>query len=271
MFAEGMKILAVLLAGIWPLAGAVGVEDKPRAARSVHLGYDAPEAVEFLSGMIVEKSVPGTFFMACGWDTGYFGMQELGDRRKVVIFSVWDPTRGDDPDAVPADERVKCLFQAPDVRIKRFGGEGTGAQCMADLDWKIGGEVKFFVRADADGDFTTYTGCVKAPGEAWRRLVAFRVRTGGRWLRGLHSFLEDFRRDTRSAIESRRASFGGGWARTVDGEWVALRNAKFTASNSEWEAKESIDAGRTGERFHLATGGETVPSMPLGSVIEAGR
>ena len=81
---------------------AVAAEENaepPRAARSVHLGYPAPEAAVFYNELTVEQSVPGSYFMACGFSHGYFGIQELGDGKKVVIFSVWDPTKGDDPNA----------------------------------------------------------------------------------------------------------------------------------------------------------------------------
>src|SRR3989442_720063 len=60
-------------------------------------------------------------------------------------------------------------------------------------------------------------------------------------LRGLYSFVEDFRRDTLSANEVRRARFGRGWAKSANGEWVPLEHAKFTASNSPTEARETID------------------------------
>lgn len=242
--------------------------EPPRAARSVHLAYEAPEAEEFQCGMTIEQSTPGSFFMACGWDAGYFGLQELGNGGKVVIFSVWDPTKGDDPEAVPTGERVECLFQAPKVRVKRFGGEGTGAQCMADFEWNLGKEVEFLVKAEVAGDFTSYTGFVKSMADAdWEKLVTFRVRTGGRLLRGEHSFLEDFRRDTRSVDELRRASFGG-VAVKAGGEWQPVRKARFTASNSEWEARDTINAGGNGGRFFLATGGTTTADTALGSVIE---
>jgi hypothetical protein len=80
----------------------------------------------FLSEMAVKQSTTGSYFMACGWGGGYFGIQELGNGKKVAIFSVWDPTSGDDPKAVAPGERVECLFEGEGVRIKRFGGEGTG-------------------------------------------------------------------------------------------------------------------------------------------------
>jgi len=49
-----------------------------RAARSVHLRYPAPESSLFYNEVVVEESVNGSYFMACGWNTGYFGIQQLG-------------------------------------------------------------------------------------------------------------------------------------------------------------------------------------------------
>lgn len=116
-----------------PPKGAQTVQ--PRAARSVHWGWPAPDGEIFCTSMIVDRSEPGSYFMACGWSSGYFGIQELGDGRKVILFSVWDPARGDDPNQVQASERVQCLFNDPEMRIRRFGGEGTGGQCMGTFDW----------------------------------------------------------------------------------------------------------------------------------------
>ena len=260
-------LLAVTVAA-WAAGGASSAAE-PRAARSVHLGYDAADATAFSVEMTILASTPGSYFMAAGWNTGYFGLQELADRRKVVIFSVWDPTTGDDPNAVGEKDRVECLSHAPDMRIKRFGGEGTGGQCMGDFDWQLRVPVRFGVTAAVAGDTTAYAGYVQVPGaEGWKHLVTFRTRTGGQPLRGLYSFVEDFRRDGRSPNEVRRARFGAGWARTVDGTWAPLRRARFTASGAEWEAKDTIDAGLDAGQFFLATGGDTRPSRPLRSILE---
>jgi hypothetical protein len=241
----------------------------PRAARSVHLGYPAPDATLFTTAMTVVDTTPGSYFMAAGWSTGYFGVQELADGRRVVIFSVWDPTAGDDPQAVKGEDRVECLHSGEGLRIKRFGGEGTGGQCMGDLDWKVGDAVRFAVVARVDGVKTAYEGHLK-PSEAdpWTHLVTFRTRTGGQPLRGLYSFVEDFRRDGRSVHEVRRARFHDGWVRGTDGAWTPLVRARFTASGADWEAKDSIDAGVAAGMFSLATGGELRPSRPLGSMLD---
>lgn len=242
---------------------------EPRAARSVHWSWPTPDAELFCNSMIVDQSVPGSYFMACGWNTGYFGIQELANGKKVIIFSVWDPTKGDDPNKVVDAERVECLYNDSAMRIRRFGGEGTGGQCMGDFEWKIGETNRFLVRAVPDGSKTAYSGFVYGNQEKrWRKLVTFRTRTGGLPLKGLYSFVEDFRRDGKSAKEQRRAQFGQGWVKTVGGDWVALARARFTASNAEWEARDTINAGLTDPWFYLETGGETRNSLALRSLLE---
>lgn len=239
---------------------------EPRAARSVHWGWPAPDAEIFLTSMVVGRSTPGSYFMACGWNTGYFGIQELAEGKKVVIFSVWDPTAGDDPNQVATEERVECLFSDPAMRIRRFGGEGTGGQCMGDFDWQLGQTNRFVVRAQVEGVKTAYSGYLHQKGQ-WRQLVTFRTRSGGLPLKGLYSFVEDFRRDFKSAQEVRRARFGEGWVKSVGGDWIALVRGRFTASNAEWEARDSIDAGLEQGWLFLQTGGDTRTALPLGSVI----
>lgn len=241
----------------------------PRAARSVHLGYLAPEATHFYTELAVEQSVRGSYFMACGFRHGYFGIQELGNGKKVAIFSVWDPTKGDNPNVVPEDKRVEVLFRADDVLARRFGGEGTGGQSFLTFDWRRGVTYRFLVKATVDGKKTAFAAYLFLPeSKAWKHLVTFRTFTGGDHLKGLYSFIEDFRRDGKSANEMRRAVFGNGWVRTPDGRWVPLVKARFTASGATWEAKETIDAGIVENRFYLQTGGETKTSTALGKIME---
>jgi hypothetical protein len=250
-------------------APADAARPAPRAARSVHLGYPSPPVEAFHVEMTILESTRGSYFMAAGWDTGYFGLQELADGRKVVIFSVWDPVSGDDPGEVADADRVECLHAAAGTRIKRFGGEGTGGQCMADFDWMIGAPNRFLVTAAPDGEKTAYVGHVwERDRESWKHLVTFRTRTGGRRLGGLYSFVEDFRRDGRSAGEVRRARFGQTWVRAEGAGWAPLTKAKFTASSAVWEAVDSIDAAVDGGSFSVATGGSISASRPLGSIIE---
>jgi uncharacterized protein DUF3472 len=196
------------------------------------------------------------------------GIQQLGGPDdEVVLFSVWDPSKGDDPNAVKKEDRVEVLYEGEGVRIKRFGGEGTGAQCMWKHNWNIGATNRFMIGAQIEAPKTTYTAWFWA-NVTWKKLASFRVRTGGLPLSGYYSFIEDFRRDVKSVRDVRRARFGDGWVKTTQGEWVPLTKARFTASGAEWESKENIDAGSENEWFYLATGGGTKMTRELRSVID---
>lgn len=266
-----LPLLAAALL-VLSLAAAFGADTPtpPRAARSIHLGFPAPDAAAFYNEAIVDESVNGSYFMACGWNTGYFGIQQIRTTNdKVVIFSVWDPTKGDDAKAVPLEQRVEVLFEGEGVKVSRFGGEGTGGKSMFPHNWKVGETNRFLVEGKVEGDKTAYTGWFFLNEKReWKRLVTFRTKTGGKPLRGLYSFVEDFRRDTKSATEIHSARFGHGWVQTVSGEWQPLAKARFTASNAKTEAKETINAGTRDGWFFLTTGGETKQVQALNQFIE---
>src|SRR3954447_11461242 len=85
------------------------------ACRSVHLAYPAGEGTAFTNEVTVDRSAPGTYFCAIGWNKGYFGIQEQGRGKKVVIFSVWD-SHQDDKQAVDESKRVKLIHK--DVKVR---------------------------------------------------------------------------------------------------------------------------------------------------------
>jgi hypothetical protein len=250
-----MKRIAILSLLI-TLPAAADERLKGIACRSVHLGYPAAEGTAFYNEVAVETSSEGTYFMVCGWSKGYFGIQEQGKGKKVVIFSVWDPASGDDPKKVKDEDRVKLLHKDDSVRVGRFGNEGTGGQSFFDYDWKVGETYRFLVTARPDGDRrTAYTGYFFQPEQkAWKHLVTFSTITNGKLLDGYYSFVEDFRRNKVSATRERVAKFGNGWVKAKDGQWVALTKARFTADANP---VENINAAVEGDRFVLATGGDT--------------
>ena len=244
-------------------------EPSIRAARSVHLNYPSEPAVSFYNEVTIEKSTPGSYFMVCGWSHGYFGLQEQGGGRKVAIFSVWDPTRGDEANQVPLEQRVEVLYQGDGVEVKRFGGEGTGGQSFLPFGWKTGQTYRCLVTAEMTDQKTAYAGYLWMPDtQNWKHLVTFRTRTGGDALNGIYSFIEDFRRDGHSAGEARRAIFGNGWTMNAAGKWKPLAQARFTASGADWEARDSIDAGVEHDRFYLQTGGDTIRHRELGTALQ---
>jgi hypothetical protein len=224
------------------------------ACRSVHLGYPAPTSVAFYNEVTVEQTAPGTYFMVCGWSKGYFGIQELGNGKKLALFSVWDPGSQDDPKLVKDEDRVKLLHQGEGVRVGRFGNEGTGGQSFFDLDWKVGETYRFLVTARAVDKRSEYAGYLFLPEKKeWKHLVTFSTPTGGTLLKGCYSFVEDFKRDKVSTTKTRRAQFGNAWIQTEEGQWQAVTRAKFTADANP---VTNIDAGIAKDRFFLSTGGE---------------
>ena len=257
----------LLLPTLLALAAPAQAAENPRAARSVHLAYEAPAAIRFYTEMTIEESVPGSYFMAAGFDRGYFGLQELGGGRKIALFSVWDPTRGDNPNAVAEDQRVQVLSHGSNVTVRRFGGEGTGGQSLRSFDWERGRPYRFLVTAWTDAQTTTYRGQLYDPVTSnWLEMATFRTLTGGRPLHGLHAFVEDFRRDGRSVQERRSARYGNGWAERVDGGWTPITKAAFSADGN---VHTNIDANAAGDRFQLATGGATTMSRALWSRMQA--
>jgi hypothetical protein len=237
------------------------------ACRSVHLNFPAPEATAYYNEVTVEKSAEGTYFCVCGFNQGYFGIQEQNRGKKVVIFSVWDPGKQDDPNSVDLEKRVKLVSKDEKVRVGRFGNEGTGGQSFLDLDWKPGETYRFLVTAKIVGERTEYASFI-APPEAkeWRHLATFSTLAKGKLLGGYYSFIEDFKRNKISATIERRAKFGEGYVQTKDGKWLALGKARFTGDSNP---AKTIDAGIEGDRYFLATGGQIEnKNVPLNKTME---
>jgi hypothetical protein len=227
-----------------------------RLAPSVHLNYGMPEATEYYIEATIEDSAPGSYFMTIGFAGGYFGIQELSNGGKVVIFSVWDDHRGDNPNAVPEEKRVKNPYTGEAVRVKRFGGEGTGGQSFFKYDWKVGTTYKFLAKTTTVGDWTEYTGYFyMTEQKQWKKLVTFSTYSGGQHLKRFHSFVEDFQRDFDSHTRVRKARFTNGWVKDLSGGWKPVKNAKFTRDGNP---HVNIDAGPTEEGFFLQTGGDSV-------------
>ncbi len=243
----------------------------PKAARSVHLSYIAPKAVSFYAEVTVEKTTPGSYFQVCGFSGGYFGIQDHGHGKKVGIFSVWDTgasAKTNDPKAVDKQDRVETLFTGEGVRASRFGGEGTGGHSDFDFDWKVGETYRFFLTSKISDGKTAFSAFIYEPEKKrWMHVATFSAPDGGKQLTGLYSFIEDFRRDTQSATEIRRAKYGNQWVQTADGKWVAVTSARFTASGASWEAKDTINAGVEGDDLFLQTGGDTKMETKLHDTV----
>ena len=84
------------------------------------------------------RSCSSTYFCVVGWGpAGYSGIQEVGEDRRVAIFSMWNTGCG--------DHRVELLRAGEGTVVDNFGGEGTGLKTMKDLDWQLGEKTTFVV------------------------------------------------------------------------------------------------------------------------------
>jgi len=253
-------LLAVIALVALPLAAAADEKLAGIACRSVHLQFQGPAGSAFYNEVTVENSAEGTYFCVCGFNRGYCGIQELRGGKKVLIFSVWDPGKQNDPNSVAEVERVKLLYKDDAVRVGRFGNEGTGGQSFLDFDWQIGETYRFLVTAAPADKRTEFTAWFYPLAEKkWKKLVTFSTITATpksnvQTLSGYYSFVEDFRRNRVSTEHIRRAAYGNGWIRDTEGKWQSIESARFTADSNP---ATNIDAGHGAGRFFLATGGET--------------
>ena len=232
----------------------------PTSARSVHMWRPAADAEWAYGEVTVEKSVPGSYFAAICFSCGYCGIQELYNGSKVAIFSVWDPGDPFDfkarPDNVDEKVRTKNLYAGEGVTIERFGGEGTGGKSMMPFDWKIGETYRFALHARQDGDYrTAFTGYIFRDG-AWFKIATFSTlqTKGAHAIKGIHSFVEDFRRTEESKRQVRRARFTNFFAKPLGGDWTAIEDGRFTADRNPIM---TIDAEAVENGFALTTGGDT--------------
>ena len=227
-----------------------------RGAPSVHLTYPiSKEAqVTWFYNEVTAKTDPlWTYYMACGWHRGYFGMQVNSPTERRVIFSVWDSGKeAKDRSKVGDDDRVKLLAKGDGVFADSFGNEGTGGHSHLIYPWKTGKTYRFLVAAQIDGDATIYSGYFFFPEKhRWGLIARFRAPKDGAYLHGLYSFDEDF--NSANGQQKRLADFGRQWIKTTDGKWTELTDAVFTHTGKD--IRTDYDAGAIGKQFYLTGGG----------------
>ncbi|MGL4854361.1 MAG: DUF3472 domain-containing protein, partial [Lentisphaeria bacterium] len=181
-----------------------------------------------------------TYFMACGFGQGYFGMQVNSPKERRILFSVWSPFDTQNPADIPEDMQIKMLRRGKDVHIGEFGNEGSGGQSFLRFPWVAGNTYRFLqqVRPDGKGN-TVYTAYFFAPeNNQWRLIASFMRPKTDTWYTGAHSFLENF--DPNMGHISRTVNFGNQWACDVNGKWHEITNAFFTCDNTG-RAKVRLD------------------------------
>ena len=232
--------------------------DPRRNAASVHLSYATPKdtqvALFYNEATGVEDPV-ATYYMACGFSRGYFGMQANSKTERRIIFSIWDSgNEGVDRSKVADENRVKLLAKGEGVDAGDFGNEGTGGHSHLVYPWKTGETQRFTVTAKAEGEHTDYTGYWFHPEQKkWMLIASFRAPRDGKWLRGLYSFSENFGGSNGHLV--RKALFGPAWLRSADGKWQEITEASFSHDATGKANRLDRFMGVEKGRFFLSQGG----------------
>ena len=244
-----------------------------RRGPSVHLGYILPkENVEWFYNEIVvpeEGDIPSSYYMACGFGQGYFGMQNNAPHKRRVLFSVWSPFETDNPADIPDSLRVQLVKKGENVKINDFGNEGSGGQSYMHYDWKAGERCRFLMGVKPDGDNSTvYTAYFYDNHQnKWVLVASWRRPKISTWYTNAHSFLENF--NPVMGYINRKACYTNQWARTVDGKWIPVTQARFTCdATGHHRQRLDYSGGVEGENFFLTMGGFFNDYMKSGTRLE---
>jgi hypothetical protein len=203
-----------------------------RNAASVHLIYplDKDTKVEAFYCEITGLEDPiWTYYMACGWHRGYFGMQVNSLTERRIIFSVWDSgNEAVDRNKVADEDRVRLMAKGEGVYAGDFGNEGTGGHSHLKYMWKTGEKQRFIVTAKpTDSTHTIYSGYYFHPDrKQWVLISSWKTPKEGGYMRRLYSFSENFSGSNGHLL--RKALYGNQWIRTSDGQWIELTTASFS-------------------------------------------
>lgn len=230
-----------------------------RNAASVHLAYPVPEGTDvaaFYCEVTAVDDPVTTFYMACGWRRGYFGMQVNSLTERRIIFSVWDSgNEAVDRNKVADENRVRLMGKGEGVYTGDFGNEGTGGHSHLKYLWKTGEPQKFIVTAQPTNEtFTIFSGYYFHPDtKAWMLISSWKAPKEGGWLRGLHSFSENFWGNTGHL--RRKALYGNQWFRTPAGQWTELTTASFSHDPTGRLDRRDRFMGVEDGQFFLSHGG----------------
>jgi hypothetical protein len=232
---------AGLLLGGSAIAVAPTFADDPenfyfsRRGPSCHLNYTLPNAdiVYFYSELQVPTGQDniGSYFMANGFDDGYFGIQVNSATERRVLFSVWE-----------ADNQPKTLLlkKGPNVQTGRFDGEGTGGQSYLLYPWKAGISYKFLTKGVPDGAGNTiYTSWFFVPEiNDWQLIASFKRQNKSTYITNFSSFIENF--EDRLGYTGRKAFYTNQWVQLKNGQWQPIKEITFSIDETA-QNKQRLD------------------------------
>ena len=249
---------------------------KPRRnAASVHLKYplaDSIKAVAFYNEITIPEGadIIHSYYMACGFARGYFGIQVNSATERRVIFSVWDAGKeAVDRNKVADSNKVQLIAKGEDVFADGFGNEGTGGHSHWVYPWKTGQTYKLMVTVltDSASQTTTYTGYFFLPDvQKWKLIASFKAPHDGQTLHNLYSFNENF--VGLNGQLQRKAFFGNQWVQKENRQWKELTQSTFSY-DATGKAGDRIDygGGEKDGKFYLWNGGFQNATATYGDVF----
>jgi len=247
-----------------------------RNAASVHLRYPLADSLKKTVAFYNEITIPNgadylhSYYMACGFARGYFGIQVNSATERRVIFSVWDAGKETaDRNKVADSNKVQLLAKGDDVFADDFGNEGTGGHSHWVYPWKTNQTYKLLVTALADSatQSTIYTGYFFLPEvQKWKLIASFKAPKDGQYLRNLYSFNENFL-GVNGQLQ-RNAFFGNQWVQKENGQWTELTQSSFSY-DATGKAGDRIDygAGVSEGKFYLWNGGFQKANTTYGEIL----
>lgn len=228
-----------------------------RRGPSVHLAYSTPVDTDieyYYNEITVPKGedVIGSYYMANGFSQGYFGIQVNSESERRILFSVWSPFHTDNPKEIPDDQKIILQAKGKDVYTGEFGNEGSGGQSFLRYNWITGNTYRFLLRGrPVENGYTEFTAWLYAPEKGdWQLIAQFLRPKTNTYLKGFHSFLENFS-PSQGHIE-RKVIFSNQWVRDVNGRWHECTEAKFTADATARKGYRMDYAGGViGNDFYL--------------------
>ncbi len=230
-----------------------------RNAASVHLMYPVPRGTNiqaFYCEMTGVEDPLWTYYMACGWHRGYFGMQVNSPTERRIIFSVWDSGKeAVERNKVEAADRVSLVAKGEGVDSGDFGNEGTGGHSHLKFPWKTSEKQRFLVTAKpVDATHTIYAGYYfRADKKEWMLISSWKAPKEGGYLRGLYSFSENFGGANGHLV--RKALYGNQWIQTDAGQWLELTTASFSHDPTGKADRFDRFMGVANGQFFLSHGG----------------
>jgi hypothetical protein len=246
-----------------------------RRGPSVHLNFQVPENagnIEYFYNEIIvpeNNDILGSYFMACGFAQGYFGIQVNSDTERRVLFSVWSPFNTDNPNEIPEDQKIKLLKKGADVYTGEFGNEGSGGQSYYKYNWKAGTTCKFLLKANPTGNGETdFTAWFYAPEVGkWKLIASFRRPKTNTFVTRPHSFLENFYTETGNV--TRKGIYSNQWIYNTEKKWIEITKMKFTAdATARKESRMDYSGGAENQTFFLQNCGFFSETTTIDSFFE---